>query len=243
MNPDPSPGELTTVFADLHGMLLTEADATAAVRQLAWAAHRMVPTAAGAGISLMGDDGTRITAAATDDVVEVADAVQYSLGQGPCVSAWATGDVQRVDDTTRDTRWSRWQEAAAAAGIRSVVSVPLRHRGIRLGALKAYATAPEAFDDADIRLLELLADAIAVLMGSAQSADAPTRLSSALKASLQSRETIALASGVLMSREGLSGSESRLALLERARSGGRTMLQVATEVLDGEEHRREGRTP
>lgn len=163
MNPDPSPGELTTVFADLHGMLLTEADATAAVRQLAWAAHRMVPTAAGAGISLMGDDGTRITAAATDDVVEVADAVQYSLGQGPCVSAWATGDVQRVDDTTRDTRWSRWQEAAAAAGIRSVVSVPLRHRGIRLGALKAYATAPEAFDDADIRLLELLADAIAVL--------------------------------------------------------------------------------
>lgn len=243
MNPDPSPGELTTVFADLHGMLLTEADATAAVRQLAWAAHRMVPTAAGAGISLMGDDGTRITAAATDDVVDVADAVQYSLGQGPCVSAWATGDVQRVDDTTRDTRWSRWQEAAAAAGIRSVVSVPLRHRGTRLGALKAYATAPEAFGDADIRLLELLADAIAVLMGSAQSADAPARLSSALKASLQSRETIALASGVLMSREGLSGSESRLALLERARSGGRTMLQVATEVLDGEEHRREGRTP
>lgn len=241
MTPDHSPGELMTVFAGLHGMLLTEQDATAAVRQLARAAHQMVPTAAGAGISLMDDDGTRVTAAATDDLVESADAVQYSLGQGPCISAWATGDIQRVDDTTQDTRWAPWQEAAAAAGIRSVLSVPLHHRDRNLGALKAYAATPGAFGDAETRSLQLLADAIAVLMGAAQPADAPTRLSAALKAALQSRETIALASGVLMSRDGLSGADARLTLLERARSGSRTMLEIATEVLDGEDHRREDR--
>jgi GAF domain-containing protein len=241
MKPDSSPGELMTVFAGLYGMLLTEQDATAAVRQLAWAAHQMVPTSAGAGVSLMDDDGTRLTAASTDDLVGRADAIQYSMGQGPCISAWATGETQRVDDTTGDARWLRWQGAAAAAGIRSVISVPLRHRDRSLGALKVYATTPGAFGDDDGRLLQLLAEAMAVLMGAAQPADAPVRLSEALKAALHSRETIALASGVLMSRDGLGVEDARLALLELARSAGRPVVDVAAEVLDGEKHRRENR--
>jgi GAF domain-containing protein len=229
-----SPGELSTVFAHLHGMLLSAEDATTAVHQLARAAHQMIPTAAGAGVSLLDEHGTRASTASTDAPVEVADALQYELGQGPCLSAWATQEPQRIEDTTTETRWAAWESAAAEAGIRSVLSIPLVHRGQALGALKVYATTPAAFGEAQERLLGLFADAAATLLGAAQTTDAPVRLSAALKAALATRESVGLAAGVLMAREHLDPEAARSLLLERARAQGRRVVEVAAEVLDRE---------
>lgn len=236
MAPEPPPGELSTVFARLRGMLLSEQDATTAVHQLARAAHQMLPSAAGAGASLLDEDGTRVTTAATDAVVEAADALQYELRQGPCLSAWATREPQRVDDTAVDPRWARWQAHAAEAGIRSVLSVPLAYRGDGQGALKVYATTPGAFGDAEERLLILLAEAAATLLGAAQPVDAPARLSAALQEALASREVIGLATGVLMAREHLDPERARSRLLEKARTQGRRVTEVAAEVLAEEQN-------
>ncbi|MGQ1799070.1 GAF and ANTAR domain-containing protein [Kocuria oceani] len=237
MSSEPSPGELTTVFAHLHGMLLSEHDATAAVGQLAGVAHQMIPTAAGAGVSLLGADGTRVSTASTDAAVEAADDLQYELGMGPCLSAWATGQAQRIDDTTTDPRWVGWVAAAAEAGIRSVLSVPLIRRGHALGALKVYARSPAAFGEPEERLLGLLADAAATLLGAAQPAEAPVRLSAALKAALASRETVGLATGVLMARNHLDPGTARSVLLEEARAQNRGVAEVAAEVLEAEQAR------
>ena len=235
MSFESSPGELSTVFAHLHGMLLTEQDARTAVHQLARAVREVFPGAAGAGVSLMGQAGDRVTTAATDTVVEAADALQYELGQGPCLSAWATREVQRIDDTARDPRWTRWQAAAAESGIRSVLSAPMVHRGRRLGALKVYSTAPGRFDEAGERLLSLFADAAATLLGSAQSLDAPVRLSASLRTALQSRETIGLAAGILMARRRLDGDAARSVLLDQAHAQGRRVAEVAADVLEAEQ--------
>ncbi|GAA1763498.1 GAF and ANTAR domain-containing protein [Kocuria aegyptia] len=237
MFPDPSsggtsPGELTTVFAQLHGMLLSQDDADAAVRQLARVAQQMIPGATGAGVSLLDEDGSRTSTASTDPAVEAADALQYELGTGPCLSAWATGQTQWVEDTAVDPRWASWSSAAAEAGIRSVLSAPLIHRGRALGALKIYATTPSAFGDAEQQRLGLLADAAATLLSSAQPVEAPVRLSESLRAALASRETVALATGVLMAREHLAPEAARSVLLERARAQGRHLAQVAVDVLE-----------
>lgn len=237
MSSESSPGELTTVFARLHGMLLSEQDATTAVGQLARAAQQTIPSAAGAGVSLLSEEGTRISTASTDAVVEAADAAQYDLGMGPCLSAWGTGEPQRIDDTTTDSRWARWQAAAAASGIRSVLSTPLVHRGRTLGALKVYANAPEAFGETEERLLGLLADAAATLLGAAQTHDAPVRLSGALKTALATREVVGLAAGVLMAREHLGPEAARSALLETARTQERRVAEVAADVLAAEQAR------
>lgn len=237
MFPDPSPdgtspGELTTVFAQLHGMLLSQDDADAAVRQLARVAQQMIPGATGAGVSLLDEDGGRTSTASTDPAVEAADALQYELGTGPCLSAWATGRAQRVEDTAVDPRWASWSSAAAEAGIRSVLSAPLMHQGRALGALKIYATTPSAFGDAEQQRLGLLADAAATLLSCAQPVEAPVRLSESLRAALSSRETVALATGVLMAREHLAPETARSVLLERARAQGRHLVQVAVDVLE-----------
>lgn len=235
MSPESSPGELSTVFAHFHGMVLREDEAAAAVQQLALAVRQAISTAIGAGVSLMSDDGSRTSNASTDQSVEVADALQYELGQGPCLSAWATGETQRVDDTFTDQRWLAWQSAAAQSGIRSVLSTPLRHRGQPLGALKVYAPSPHAFDQEDERLLELLADAAATLLGSAQASGAPLRLSNALKKALESRETIGLAAGVLIATHHLEPEAARAELLRRASSEQRRLVDVAAEILAGGE--------
>jgi GAF domain-containing protein len=232
MAPEPSPDELTTAFAHLHGMILPVQDATTAVGHLARAVHQIIPAAAGAGISLLDGHGTRITTAATDTLVEAADAAQYELGQGPCLSAWATGQPQCIDDTTTDPRWAGWQTAAAEAGIRSVLSTPMIYRGRSPGAMKVYATTPGAFGATEQRLLGLLAEAAATLLGVAQPVDAPVRLSTSLKATMASREVIGLAAGVLMAREHISPESARSALLHQAQAQGRPMAQVAAEILE-----------
>ena len=243
MPPDPSRGELATVFAQLHGMLLSRDDATTAVSRLAHAARQMIPAAAGAGVSLLNADGTRVTTAATDPVVEAADAAQYELGMGPCLSAWAMQEPQRIEDTTTETRWAGWEAAAAASGIRSVLSTPLVHRGQALGALKVYATTPGAFGPDAERLLGLFAEAAATLLGAAQPVETPTRLNEALKTALATRETVGLATGVLMAREHLGAEAARTVLLETARAQGRRVAEVAAELVeaatDREDHQEE----
>jgi GAF domain-containing protein len=231
MAPASSPDELTTVFAHLHGMLLPDQDATTAVSRLARAVHQMIPSAAGAGVSLFDEHGAPVSAAATDALVEAADGLQYELGQGPCLSAWATGELQLVEDTTTGTRWAAWQAAAAEAGIRSVLSIPMTYRGHSRGAMKVYATTAGAFGDAEQQVLGLLAEAAATLLGVAQPVDAPVRLSASLKSAMHSREVIGLAVGVLMAREHLDPAAGRSLLLERARAQGRSVAQVAAEIL------------
>lgn len=231
MPPDMVPGELSTVFARLSGMLLADQDATAAVQELAFAARQMISSAAGAGVSLFDDDGDRTTTASTDTRVEAADALQYHLGQGPCLSAWATRSPQLVQDTTVDTRWGPWQAAAAESGIRSALSTPLLHESRALGAMKVYATRPDAFGEAEEQLLGRLANAAATLLGAAQPLESPTRLSAVMKAALESRDTVALAAGILMNRDRLDAAAARSALLQMARTRGRRVHEIATEIV------------
>ncbi len=232
MAPDFSSDELTTVFAHLHGMLLPVQDATTAVGHLARAVHQIIPVAAGAGISLLDGHGTQFTTAATDTLVEAADTLQYDLGQGPCLSAWATGQPQRIEDTVTDPRWAGWQAAAAEAGIRSVLSSPMIYRGRSPGAMKVYATTPNAFGATEQRLLGLLAEAAGTLLGVAQPVDAPVRLSTAMKDALVSRDLIGLATGVLMARHHLDPEAARSVLLHQAQTQARPMAQVAAEILE-----------
>lgn len=231
MSSESTPVELSRVFAHLSGMILNEQDATSAASKLAWAAHQTVPSATGAGFSILDDQGKRLSSASTDPTVEAVDTLQYDLGQGPCLSAWATGDPQLVDDTAVETRWPDWIEAAISMGIGSVLSSPMIYRGRHVGALKVYAAEPHAFSQTEVHLLGLLADAAATLLGTTQSIESPVRLSKALTDALTTRDTIGMAAGLLMAQEHLSRDMARTRLLELARNSNRRVIDVASEIL------------
>lgn len=224
-------GELTSAFARAQGMLLHEEDAAAGVEWLALVARDLVPASVGAGASLMDEAGRRTSTGTTDRIAAAADALQYELGEGPCLSAWATVTVQHSRDTATEARWSEWCAAAQDLGIGSVLSAPLVFRGKVIGALKVYSTRVDSFTVQDEHRLVLLAGAAATLLGAAQGHDAPQRLSAGLQSALADRQAVETATGMLMERHGLSHDQARLRLLAMSRSRGLPIAELGRAIL------------
>lgn len=233
MTPPPSP-ELLTIFGRTNGYLLTEQTAHDAVDGLAGIARDIIRTAQGAGVSIMDRAGHRTSVGATDRGVLESDDLQYGLGEGPCISAWATGTPMYIADTHTDDRWQTWASAAASTGVRSCLSVPLFDRPAALGAMKVYSNTPDAFSDEDRRLLTDLARSAATLLGHIQASDTPQRISDDVKASLANRDTIGIARGMLMERHGIDKQAAMNQLMEMASDNNTTIGSQATRISERE---------
>ncbi|MGH3321451.1 MAG: PP2C family protein-serine/threonine phosphatase [Streptosporangiaceae bacterium] len=122
-------------------------EALRALRQVALLARQGVAGCVAAGISLRRDQGLVQTVTATGAAAQAVDDAQYVSGDGPCVRALTTGTPVTVGDLAADDRWPAVSRAAAAAGIRSVLSLPLALDGRLFGALNLYATDAGVFPE------------------------------------------------------------------------------------------------
>ena len=95
---------------------------------------------AGAGISVT--DGLRVPLGASDAAAAQAEALQTTLGEGPCLAATATSEPLVADETSMAARWPMFhRELRARTPFRAVASVPLKSaQQRRFGALDLYAT-------------------------------------------------------------------------------------------------------
>jgi GAF domain-containing protein len=198
----PAADELADVFARMSGLLLSDESIMSVLRLVTSLARETLPAALGAGVTLLDRSGRRTTAAASDPIVAEVDAVQYQLDEGPCLTAWAERAVVRVDDVTTERRWPRWTVRAAELGMCAVLSAGLIAGEAVVGAIKVYASEPGVFTDHDEHVMSLFAAQAAVLVANMQAYDAALRLSEELKSALRGRDTIAMAKGVLIARDG-----------------------------------------
>jgi GAF domain-containing protein len=228
----PLADELAAVFARFSNVLLTEETVSSALKLITEAAVLAVNDAAGAGVSLMDTYGNRSSAASTSPIVAQADAIQYELGQGPCLSAWASGYPVDIADVHTDLRWPEWGMAAGDLGLRSCVSVPLLSGDLAFGAIKIYWDKPKAASHRLIRLLELFAAQASIFLVNVQARERAQRLSDQLKASLAQRDTISTAKGMVMASLGMGSHEAMLHLMTRALNENRTLQELAEEVLE-----------
>ncbi|MCQ1954587.1 GAF and ANTAR domain-containing protein [Arthrobacter sp. zg-Y238] len=223
--------ELSSLIARIQGMLLTEETVAHAVDLLAEAIRESIPGAVGAGVSLMDDQGRRTSTGSTDGLVVTADELQYRLGKGPCLEAWAGAAPVRSDDLAAEIRWPGWSGPAAELGLRSVLSVPLLHKTEILGAMKIYSTETAAFNERSEHLLTLFAGPAATLLANVQSTEVPHRASRELKDAIASRDSIALARGILMERKKLNSEEAMGELIMSSRSNGHSLRSVSEQVI------------
>jgi GAF domain-containing protein len=142
----------------------TMRDALAEVTALATVA---VPQAEFAGIT-MTVDGTPGTWIFTHPDVHRVDRVQYDTGDGPCLDAWRTGEVQMIDSTRRDGPWERFRQASFEHGILSTISLPLLINQEPIGALNLYARTEDAFGVGDVRIAAMFAAQTALVLTNAQ---------------------------------------------------------------------------
>jgi GAF domain-containing protein len=231
MASEPTLNEFEVVFGRVRGLLLTQETVQHAVDLLAEAARDVIPGALGAGITLIAE-GLPTSTGTTDTVVARADALQYELDEGPCLTAWADSAPVLIEDVRTDPRWPRWSDAVAEVPIRSSLSVPLlRGRRGSLGALKVYSAKPAAFHAGTEALLVRFAASAAALLGHVQTTETPRRIQADLAAALRSRDLVGMARGILMSRYRLSEEEAFLRLISTARGSGTTMTAVARGLV------------
>jgi GAF domain-containing protein len=233
----PLTDELAAVFARMSGLLLSEQTVDASLGLLSSLAQETVPGSSGAGVSII--DGRRRTSSGSTDVrVREADALQYELDEGPCLTATATRELVRIDDLAADTRWPRWASAALPLGLYAAMSVPMVTGDRSLGAIKVYANRPRAFKARDEELMRLFSAQAAVLVANVQAYERAKRLSVGMREAIRDRDRIHLAKGVLMGRSNLDEESALAVLLRQAEQDGRTVAEAALAVVDSTGRRR-----
>jgi GAF domain-containing protein len=232
LSPDlPLADELSTVFARMSGLLLTEETVESALGIVAALAVDTVAGAAGAGVTVIDHRGRRISWGATDARVEQADGLQYEHDEGPCLAAARRRELVRVDDIATETRWPRWTAAVLPLGLRSAASAPLVAGDRSLGAIKVYGDEPATFGAHSEQRLSMFASQAALFVANAQTAERARRLSDDLRGAFRSRDLVNLAKGVLMGREGVSEDAAFQLLLARARKQGASVRETAQSVV------------
>ena len=199
--------------------------------QVARFAVRAIPGADGAGLTLL-EENRADTIVSTADFVTKVDKIQYSLGEGPCISAAAEGRTFSSGSLGGEQRWPRFGPRVARLGVHSVLSLPLLTPDGVLGAMNVYAYGKAIFDDHAVNIGELFAVPAAIAVQNALVLAQAKRLASNLQAALVSRAVIDQAMGIVMSRTGCSASEAFDRLRTRSQTEHLKVSAVAQSVVD-----------
>ena len=223
--------DLASALSQLGGLLLSRETVQTALELVSTLARTVTDGTLGAGVTLVDEQGRR-SLAATNQAVEQADALQYELDEGPCLTAWRTQEMVRIDDTTTDGRWPRWNRAASGLGVRSVLSAPLSAGGESIGAMKVYCERPMNYGvQGRAGQWRLLSEQAGILLANTQSLQQARQLSQRLTESLVVRDAVAQAVGVLLARGAASRQDAFRSLAATARRSARPVEDVALALL------------
>ena len=122
------------------------------LRRVAYLACMSPIGADAAGVTLQREGGP-ITPAFYGDAAQLLDAAQYASDDGPCLTAYRTGETIRLDSiATESERWPAFAAQAAKHGVQSSLSLPLEVRERRVGALNLYSETLAPFTDESVAL-------------------------------------------------------------------------------------------
>jgi len=149
---------LSTVLSEFACTLVTGTPSQAILDRLIARIVEMLPVT-GAGVTLLSPGtGPHLVAASSEAAMRFQQ-LQTSTGEGPCVTAYETGEATAIPDLHRgDERFPRFCTAATEAGLAAMFAFPLGHAGGRLGALDLYRDSPGPLAPADLAIAQTLAD-------------------------------------------------------------------------------------
>ena len=205
------------------------------LERLCSALTRALP-ASGVGLSLLTDDNYGGgTVAASDAKSRALEELQFTLGEGPCIDAYASRRPVLEPDlhTHGSRRWPGYAQAAQQHGVRAVFSFPLQVGAARAGALDIYrAEAGSLSPDALTQAFTFADVAMGLLVdGQARSGDA--RSSPDLDDALANRLEVYQAQGMVMVDLGVGIQEAMARLRAHAFAEERTIRDVAMDIVAG----------
>jgi GAF domain/ANTAR domain len=203
-----------------------------ALRRLCSAAVRSVP-ASGAGVSVMTDGGVRGVAAASDAASELIDELQFALGEGPCMDAFASRRPVMEADLAAGgaARWPLYAAAANTHGVRAAFALPLQVGAARLGVLDLYRNQPGPLSADELVWALGFADVATTMLLDAQQVAQPGAADHGLDEVLAYRFELHQAQGMIMVQLGVSLAAAMALLRAYAYAHDRSLDEVARDVV------------
>jgi hypothetical protein len=200
----------------------------------------------GAGVSAMSRTTASHPLCSTDDISEQLEELQLTLGEGPCVDAFAHGSAVLSPDLLTgglQDRWPVFADAALEAGARAVFALPLQIGAISPGVLDLYADVPTLLDAEELADALAFADLATLLLLDARIDETGARAgASGARADASSpdhgfedlggyRAEIDQATGILTVQLGVGIDEAFVRLRAYAYTQGRRLADVAADVV------------
>jgi GAF domain-containing protein len=224
---------LAKIFVEVADTLVDEFDLIEFLQMLADRAAGLIDTAT-VGLLLTDQHNRLQFMAASNETTKLLELFQLQWQDGPCLDAFRTAaPVVNADLRTANARWPRFAAYATAAGFRSVHAFPLRLRNEVIGAMGVFGTDATVFDDADVHIVQALADVAAIGLLQERAIHRGELLTEQLQGALNSRIIIEQAKGVLAERAHVGMEVAFARMRNHARNHNLKLIQVAERVLDG----------
>src|SRR6202161_2473734 len=188
-----------------------------------------------AGLLLADPRGELRVVAASSEAARLLELFQLQSDQGPCLDCFRTGQPVSAADLSAGQRWPQFAAAAEQAGFCAVQSLPMRLRAQVIVALNLFRAVPGAFDPANVRVGQALADVATISLLHERSMRHSDTLNAQLQAALNSRVIIEQAKGKLAERLGLDMDQAFILLRDQARTSNRRLSDLARAFVDGTE--------
>jgi hypothetical protein len=189
--------------------------------------------ASGAGLSVMADNGVCGLTTASDPAAEGIEDLQFVLGEGPCIDAFATRRpvlVPDLSDVPMD-RWPGYTPAARDAGVRAVFAFPLRVGAGRLGVLDVFRARPGPLSADELRQVLTFAEVAVTTLLDGQSAAGPGTAVDGLDESMDRRAELFQAQGMVMVQLGIPIADALARMRAYAYAENRTLAAVARDIV------------
>lgn len=186
----------------------------------------------GAAVSTVGDFLGSETLSASDDRAARLDELQFDFGEGPCWDALRLARPILEPDVVHDPRtiWPAFSPAMREQQVSSIFAFPLIVGSLRIGAIDLYSLEPVTLRAAQTRQASAMADVVSrqVLRNALASVDVEEH-----PANAYSRRLIHQATGMVLAQLELSPDDARLVIQGHAFAVGKTMKEIAQDVLEG----------
>jgi hypothetical protein len=182
---------------------------------------------------LMSGDIPRGSLSTTDDVSQLIEELQYTLGEGPCVDAYQQDSVVAEPDLAEPVarRWPAFTPPTLQAGVRAVFGFPLRVGTVRLGALNLYRDRPGLLNGEQHADALVVADVAARWVLDAQAGAPSGVLAKELEAGADFHFAVHNAAGMVSVQGGISVAEALIRLRAFAFDNDRLLADVADDVV------------
>jgi GAF domain-containing protein len=222
---------LATVFVDVADTLVDDYDVIEFLQMVTDHTADLVG-ASDVGLLLADQRGRLQFMAASNENVRALELFQVQNQEGPCLDAFKSGrPVVNADMQEAGARWPLFAPRAATAGFRSVHAIPMRLRSEVIGAMGVFRTDLGRLEDADVKIVQALADVATIGLLQERAVRRAESLSEQLQSALNSRVVIEQAKGAIAQFRGVTIDDAFTLLRSQARGSQRLLGEVAQAVL------------